>query len=390
MMRSNIARMARSQRSAFPLLVAAALSLLLINRTKAVEPIGDEAELFVTGVASAAYNDNIFLAGSNAKADEIFDISPGLSYEFGKNHALTVGKLAAFEDFQFFGSHSKLNNQFFNAATNVTYDDQKDKVTFDGSFYQTDQAQRDISNNAFLVNRDVSHVDAADEVQLGDNKSSFSAGVVWDDTSYKRAGYVGLDTVSIPVNYYLKLEPKLDISAGFRYRNSNLGVGGIDSQDYYYNVGARGEFTPDLSGQFDIGYSQQQMKIGSNHNGLGADSTFTYTYSPATSFNFGANDDFGYDATGAAYRLLSPFVGYLTALDATWSFNARVSYGRYSYLIFAQSRQDNFYTAQAGITHIVNGYLIVSALYSHNENDSNLSAFNFKNNVFTISASLHY
>jgi hypothetical protein len=364
-------------------------ALFLANRAGAVAPIGDDAELFVTGVAQASFNDNIFLSHSNPTNDEIFDLIPGLSYEFGKNHALTVGKIAYYQDFQEFYSKSSLDNSMANFVSSLAYDDSKTKLNFDADFNQYDQAERGISNTNFLVNRNVFHADGTGEVQATEN-SSFGTGIVWDDTNYRHAGYINLRTVAIPVDYYFKFEPKLDLSAGIRFRDNTLGAGGVDSEDYYYNIGARGEFTPDLTGEIDVGFNQQKMNSGGNHSGFGMDSHFTYAVSAKSTVDFGMNDDFGYDATGAAYRNEAPFLGFTAAMDPQWSVNARVTYGHYFYLNFSQPRHDDFYTFQAGVSYIMSANVTVNGSYSYNQNISNITPYAFQNNILSISASLHF
>src|SRR6185312_12447750 len=88
------------------------------------------SELFVTGTASVQENDNLFLSHSNAKSDTVFDLTPGLEWDFGKNSANT-GKLTAGTDFQVFTSESALNTSLPSAALTDTYDDTKTKVVID-------------------------------------------------------------------------------------------------------------------------------------------------------------------------------------------------------------------------------------------------------------------
>ena len=48
-----------------------------------------------------------------------YDLTPGLSYEFGKGQAQMTGKLAAYEDFQEFSSGGNLNRSLANVVSNV-------------------------------------------------------------------------------------------------------------------------------------------------------------------------------------------------------------------------------------------------------------------------------
>jgi len=377
-------------------LACAGILLIPSERASAiVKPFDDASEVFVTGTVSAAENDNIFLSNTNAKSALIFDFIPGLSYVDGKDTSLTQTKIDLSEDFQQYASGSTLSKQLANAALSSRYDDEKTKLNFDANFHQYDQAVVGLTNTGGLVLRDETHVDGTGELAFTD-KTSAGVGVIFDDLVYKKAGYTNWEYVEVPVNYYYKVEPKLDLSAGFRYRDNTLGTGGIDSQNYYYNVGARGEFTPNLTGNFDIGYNQVKLAHGGNQSGLGADSKFTYAYSPKTSVMVGLNEDYGYSATGGGgYRLPNAYIGATTALDEQWSVNGLISYGNYQYLTKPANstlplQRDDFYSAQVGATYVVNTNISVRGAYNYSEDSSNIPGDSFRDNLFTISASVRY
>jgi hypothetical protein len=125
----------------FSLLLAAAF-LCVAVRTKAIEPLGDNSELFITGVVTVSENDNIFLSNSNPTSSEITDLTPGLSYEFGKTDSQTQGQVAYYEDFQFFSkSGSQLDNQLGNFVFSTKYDDAKTKLNLDATWHQADEAE---------------------------------------------------------------------------------------------------------------------------------------------------------------------------------------------------------------------------------------------------------
>jgi len=190
------------------------------------------------------------------------------------------------------------------------------------------------------------------------------------------------------VNYYYKVEPKLDLSAGFRYRDNILGRGGIDSRDLFYNVGARGEFTPNLTGEFNIGYQQARLDNGTNFGGLGLDSKFTFAVDPKNSIILGITDDFSYAATGNAYRGPGVSLGFNSAISDQWSVNGQAAYTNYDYITSTQ--KDDFYNVRIGVTYTITAYLTASASYTYAEDNSNVTGDSFKDNIFSVSASLHY
>jgi len=371
-------------------LLATGFTLILgftADKVCAFAPIGDDSAIFATGVLTAAENDNIFLSHTNAKSSGVVDFIPGLSYEYGKNGAATSGSVQIYEDFQLFSDYSSLNNQLFNFVFANKYEDADTKLNFDANFHQIDQADRDVHQNGFLVDRNTYHLDGTGEERI-DEKSSISAGVIFDDTDYRSPGYVDLKTTSIPVNYYLSVEPKLDFSTGVRYRINTL-EGGDDSRDVYANIGMRGEFSPNLTGEVDVGYNHQSIDVGSGTGGLGADASLTYAYSPKTNITAGLTDDFGYAADGSPFRQISGSLGFTSSvIDEQWLIDALGSYGRYSYL--NRKQVDDFYTLQAGITYVFSLNLKFRAGYTFYKDESTVSNSSFTNNIFSITASANF
>ena len=377
----------RGRIAVFSLFLAAAF-LGVATRTQAVEPVGDDAELFITGVFTAAQNDNIFLSHSTATSAMVVDLVPGLSYEAGKNNSLTKWQAAYYQDLQFFSKEgSQLNNSLGNFVFLTRYDDSKTKFNMDATWHQMDQAEVGLQNVGFLVNRDLYHADMTGEMQLTE-KSAIGTGVIFDAIDYKAAGYDSYRYIEVPLNYYFKFEPKLDLSAGVRYRQNTVGGSGINSNDWYYNVGARGEFTPKLTGQFDVGYLYRGFDNGTSAKGLGANANFTYVFDPKASVNFGVGDDYTYFPTGLPVRNMSATLGVTTALDSQWSINYQLGYNRYTYITTAQ--RDDYYSARIGVTYTVATYLTLTASYAYTKDSSNVLSYNFSNNIFSISASLHY
>jgi len=371
-----------------PLLLASIALLCIAPLAKAIAPMGDDAELFVTGVVTGSDNSNIFLSHTNATSSGILDLIPGLSYEFGKKGALTTGAFTYSEDFQMFSkSGNKLDYQLANVTFFVKYDDSANKVNIDASFHQADQAEVGIQNVPFLVERDLYHVDGADEISLTE-KTSISGGATFDDTHYTAPGYVDYYYTDIPVNFYFKTDPKLDLSAGFRYRDNELGSGGTNSTDYFYNVGARGEFSPTLTGQFNVGYQEEKLITGQTYGGLGADSTFSLAIDPKTSVNLSINDDYSYAAVGSPLRNFATILGIKAELTDQWAVNLQGSYTNYDYITTTQ--RDNFYSGEVSLSYIVNTHFTITGAYTYSQDDSNITVDGFNDNLVSISGSLRF
>jgi len=331
-------------------------------------------------------DDNILLT-RNAVDDTIYDIVPGLAYVFGANSNIR-GSLSAQEAFARYVDHDEFDTNLFSAVFTSNYDDEKMKVGFGSSYRELNQNTVDVRN---LVRRDVFNVYANLEM-LVTAKSSVGAGAMYDNTRYKISGYADTEIMTVPLNYYLKLTPKTDLSFGYRFRDTSVSIG-RDSNDHFFNVGARGEFTPKLTGRFAVGYNRRSIS-GDSHGGLGVDSTFAYAVTPKTNIQFGINNDFGTSGQGAEQKNFVVTAGVNTRVSAEWGFSAAVNRRDITYT----RREDLYWEGQLGVDYTINEFFSLRGGYVYRQNDSSvaytgaLSPFdpNFTNNIFSLAANVRF
>jgi len=341
--------------------------------------IGDGAELFVTGTLGVRADDNIFLA-SNATSDTIFDINPGLEITFGKDAALK-GSLTLVDAFANYSDNSGLNTNLFSGDFRAAYDDAKLKLKFNTGYHELNQNSVDIQG---LTRRDQFVIGTGAEVEIS-QITSVGAGVNFTHENYKRKTYGDSDDLSVPVNFYYKWTPKVDLSAGYRYRNYETTIG-LDSTDHYFNIGARGEFTPKLTGEFSAGVTTREFSKGGNETLPGFDGRLTYALTPKTSLQFGGSNDFGTSPQGQQQKNLSFNGSISTNIDEQWSVNAGLSSRSIDYY----TRTDDYIEGNVGVSYTVNAYVKINAAYVYRNNASDLASGEFTNNVFSLSASLRY
>ncbi|HEY1791846.1 MAG TPA: outer membrane beta-barrel protein [Opitutaceae bacterium] len=372
------------------LLIAAITFSALPTRSYAFykPEVDGDSELFATFNASVADNDNIFLSHNGTQNALIFDFIPGLSFVSGKDTSVTQTNFSIGEDFQKYADGATFSKALTDASLMTRYDDDKTKMSFNGTFNQLDQPEVGLQNLNYLEERNVTDLNASGEVALTD-KSSVGGSLIYNDTSYRDNGFTDWSYFEVPVNYYWKVEPKLDLSAGFRYRDNTVGTGGIDSQNYYYNVGARGEFAPDFTGEFDIGYNQLSLDGHGNQSALGMDSKFTYAYSPKTTFTLSLNDDYGYSALGGGgYREPNAYIEANTALNEQWSVFGQVTYGQYQYITTTQ--RDDFTSFRIGVGYIVSTNVSLKLAYDYANDSSSVTVDSFASNIVTLSAAFRF
>jgi len=341
--------------------------------------IGDGAELFLTGTLGIRSDDNVFL-GRTTESDLIFDIAPGAEIVFGKNAQLK-GSLTLVDTFSNYSDNSSLNTNLFAGAFKSNYDDGKLKLGFNVSYTELNQNSFDIRG---LTRRDVFNAGANTEVEIS-QLSKVGAGVVFNHENYKRRGYTDSDSLTVPIDFFYKWTEKTDLSFGYRYRDYRVDLGS-DSTDHFFNIGARGEFSPKLKGRFAIGLNTRKLDRGGDDTQLGVESAFTYEITPKTFLDFGVSNDFGTSPQGAQQKNFVLFGSINTKLSEEWSANVGLNFRSIDY----GTRTDDYFEGTLGAAYTVNANVKIVGGYIYRNYSSDLAASEFKNNVFSVSANFRY
>lgn len=341
--------------------------------------IGDGAELFLTGSLGLRADDNIFLS-SREESDLIFDIAPGVDLTFGKDAQLK-GSLTLNMIFSAYSDNSNLNTELFNGDFVSRYDDGKMKLGFNAGYHELNQNSVDIRG---LTRRDVFSAGGNAEVEVS-QITAVGAGVQFNHENYKRSGYTDSDSLTIPVDFYYKWTPKVDLSFGYRFRDYQVDLG-QDSTDHFFNIGARGEFSPKFTGTFKVGLNNRELDRGGDDSSLGLDASFAYELSPKTSLQFGAANDFGTSPQGQQQENLTLNGMITTKVSEEWSVNFGLSWRSIDY----GTRTDDYFEGQLGTTYIVNANVRIVGGYVYRDYTSDLRGSEFKNNVFSVAANFRY
>lgn len=379
------------------LITTAVVSSLVIGQTMAAPfmAVGSSAEIFVTATAGIDFNDNVTLGNnfiatgqtspSNAVLDEtVFRFAPGLSYEFGKN-ALMSGKLSFVETFESYSDSSDLDSSLSNLAFNAMHDDGNSVTKLKASFVQLNQNSVDLRAPT-LSRRDVLNVGGDHEMDFS-GKSSLLFGFNFTDTDYKQASFADRTVTELPLRYFWETTSKVDLSFGLRYRETDSDFAGTSSDDMFYSVGARGEFTPKLSGSLRLGVTDRDIQVGKDKTTFGLSSNFTYLYSEKTQLNFGASNDFGTSGAGESQENFDVFVGFRSSLTPEFTLTSRISRREIDY--FAKDA-DTYLQGSVGGEYIVNEYLQIHGKFNYSDNDSGTDGGDFDNSIFSLSARLRY
>lgn len=360
------------------------LTLGTVGHAAPFMAVGDGAELFLTGTLGVRVDDNILLASGTAAQPEIddviFDVNPGVELTFGKD-AQVKGLLTLGFAFASYSDNSKLNTELFSGDFVTKFDDGKMKLDFELGYHELNQNTVD---NRGLTRRDVFTAGGRTEVVISP-LTAVGVGVKFTSEDYKRTGYSDSEELVIPVDVYYKWTPKIDLSAGYRFRDQQVDIG-RDSTDHFFNIGGRGEFSPKLTGKIAIGLNTREVDGGGDDSQLGLDASFAYEISPKTSFEFGATNDFDTSPQGVQQENLTFNTMLTTKLSEEWSVNGGLSFRKIDF----GSRTDDYWEGQLGTAYTVNANIKIAGAYIYRKYESNLANADFKNNVFSISANFRY
>ncbi len=341
--------------------------------------VGDGAELFLTGTVGVRADDNIFLT-SNKTSDVILDINPGFDLVFGKD-AAAKGHFSYVESFSNYSDNDRLNTSLSAVNFSSAYDDGKSKMNVNAGYNQLNQNTPDVRG---LSKRDVFTAGLSGEVSATE-KSSVGFGVAYSKTDYKRATLSDLATFTVPVNYYYELNPKIDLSLGLRYRNSDSQLGS-DSKDFSYLVGFRGEFSPKLNGSVMVGIGTRDYSIGGDKSIFDIDAALNYLASEKTTLQLSASNDFGTAAVGSGQRIFSLGGSVFTKVSDVWSVRAGLTYQSLDYF----SRTDDYVELQVGADYTVNANVTITGAMAYRDYKSDLAGGGFNNTVFSLAANFRY
>ena len=356
--------------------------------------VGDDAELFVTASAQVQFDDNIYLdsgaaATSTTSAqpksnDAILSFTPGLDLVFGKGSS-TKGNAYFREEIRRYNDNENQNTELANVGVRSNFDNGVTKADFNASYAQVAQNDNDVRKSGEIVRRDLTNLGARGEFTFSE-KTSFGAGLTYDKTAYDATGFVDSDIWSLPIDVYFKATPKLDWSAGYRYRNSDLSGNGIDSKDHFFNVGARGEFTPKMTGQLRVGYTDRSFDKGGSDSGFGLDGNVAFAASEKTTLRFNVSNDFGSSGTGDSTKNFSLGLNASSRMSEQLSLTGGLNYRRIKY----STRTDDFVEGLLAVTYALNQMVNFGASYTYRDNNSSQSAAEFTNNVFSFGANIRY
>ncbi len=374
-----------------------ALGLLVaLPATLPAEPLlsfGPDVPLFITAAASVRYDDNVNLTPTNRQGDTIYVLIPGTDFHYS-TQVFSAG-LTLNEQFINYASKadSQLNGQLANLAGNLSYTGSETQFATAASYIQQNQSTLAISSINQTIQQSVAQASANGSWGVT-AKTRLGVGASFARTEYPETGFNDSDVWSFPANVYYAVAPKLDLTLGYTRSRTTLADGIGDTTDDFYNVGAQGDFTPKLTGQFQVGITQLEpdgaTSLGNGatkENTLGVGSSFVYQLSPKSTLNFSANSGFSTSPLGTNQKVYTIGANGNFALSEAWSVTLGGTYNDTAYLTAPPIRTDHFWVGDLGLTYIWTSTTQFEAQYIFRKDSTTLAYAGFDDNVVTLTAS---
>ncbi len=382
--------------------------------------IGDSADIYFNGYTSLEWSSNVYRDEVNEVDDVIWRLVPGFELNLGRGASnLDVSVITRYEIRRYF-EEDHLDTELFSARLQGLYRSSRLDLSGNIGFAESKLSTGDANVTGDLIETDNVNGALNGEYRFSP-KFSLGAGFRYSDRQYKSpfdTRFADSETLSYPLDIFYELTPKVDLSVGYVYTNTDVKainpglvgtrfVSGYEQTSHFFNVGARGNLLPKLNGFFKVGYRTSDNEdrltqpfflgvpvgplanISGRDNGmLGLDADLTWSATPKLTARLGLSRDFGVGGESESTET--------TSVDATvnYSINSYFSatgIGRYTLREYdVNNRDDNQFTLGARLSYVPNEFWSFSTGYTYSENDSSLPGLSYEDHTLDITVSLRY
>jgi hypothetical protein len=338
------------------------------------------------------YEDNVLLQPDNIKQDDWhFVFTPGIELTVGGDSS-AQSILRYQHTFTRYDNMTDLDDNYPNLSFQTRYDSGIILLNFNAGYreefsnnYGIDEA---LDYYGILVVRAISNAGGNVRYEMSE-LTAIGVGVDYTKVNYDLPYYVDYNMFSVPVTFYYKIRPTIDLTAGYRYRSTDTSAG-LRYKDQYVFVGAVGElFSPVLYADVSVGYQKRDVAHSLLPNADSASYNFRLTYTGLAKATVYAavNRDYRTSAQyGSTYAFMSGAVGGSYALSKFISLNGSLALGNSKYE--QSSREEDITILRVGASYRPNDYVTFSASYYYRDVDGNV--VNYTDNEFRVTASLRY
>lgn len=382
----------------------AALALLLTASIKdsygsPLVSIGDNADIFFSGSSSIRTSSNIFRNEDGEVSDLLWILSPGFELNVGRGLSNADLSVITSYDIIRYQDEGRLDTELFHIKALGSYKTSRLDLSGSVSFDESKTNSGDANVVQDLIEFDTTAADLNGEYRFSP-KFSFGAGLRYREVDYKTYDEIlaDRDTTTIPLDLFYELTPKVDLSVGYSYTNTDVEstlTEGYERESHFFNVGARGNLLPKLTGFFKIGYRERSTDDSTpsgttnrdDSGMLGLDADLSWAATPKLTTSLGLSRDFGVGGEGQSTENTG------VDISASYSINSQfAASGNFGYTLrdYEGSREDDQFDAGVRLSYLPNQYWQLSTGYTFTENDSSQASSSYTDHTWDLSASLRY
>lgn len=383
--------------------------------------IGDNADIFFSGSSSIRTSSNVFRDEDGEVSDLLWILSPGFELNVGRGLSNADLSVITSYDIIRYQDEGRLDTELFHIKALGSYKTSRLDLSGSVSFDESKTSSGDVNVVQDLIEFDTTAADLNGEYRFSP-KFSFGAGLRYREVDYKTYDEIlaDRDTTTVPLDLFYELTPKVDLSVGYSYTNTDVestlrpfspGVGilteGYERESHFFNVGARGNLLPKLTGFFKIGYRERStddsarelVNLSSGASApfgttnrddsgmLGLDADLSWAATPKLTTSLGLSRDFGVGGEGQSTENTG------VDISASYSINSQfAASGNFGYTLrdYEGSREDDQFDAGVRLSYLPNQYWQLSTGYTFSENDSSQASSSYTDHTWDLSASLRY
>lgn len=373
-------------------LLSLAATFAIAGATASAAPLHqfENGSIHFTGQLGLVHDDNIFRTSILEEDDIRLEFAPGLEFKISPDAAASTTFSYRYR-WVIWEEHGELDDEFTEVDFKTSYDS---GVVLASAYASYDEGYStsygiDESSDIFgvLVLRDVAKFGGNVKKDISE-LSAVKVGFDYTDVDYQNGNYTGNTSMSVPVTYFYKVRPNVDLTGGVRYRYTDTDTP-VSYNDWYAFVGAVGElFSPVIYADVNIGYQRRNAK---NSNADASSPSYKlsliYTGNAKANYYLTVARDYRTSSYNArAYAFTSGQLGASYSLTNTFGVNAAVVVAESEYE--EDIRQEDIVMFNLGASYNPNDFVSFKASYSYRDVDGNVA--NYKANEFRVFASLRY
>lgn len=360
--------------------------------------IDDNTVLYLKAGVQVVYEDNVFRDTHDQQEDTFFVFSPGFEVLFGTGGTAT-SRLSYVHTFYEYADLDRISNDYPRFELQGGIDEAVYQVNYMVRFESRASNESDANLQGILIPQDTVVGALKGKYQFS-QKTAVSVGYDYMDHRYDIPGFIGTQSHAVPVTFFYRVSPKMDVTFGGRYRDVSLVEVPVEIEDSVSDfrdvmgfVGLSGElFSPKVRGDLYVGYQNREQKDldADSVSGLSFNAGVTVAATPLFSYRLDLDRDFHVAARGGnSYTRAAATVTGMYRANDTISANFSLGYANSDYE--NQDREEDQILLQAGVSYDPNDYFRLSASYRRVEVDgSGQVASDYSNNSFSVSASVRY